>query len=768
LVNNEVHSMLKNRPFWFSIGIVAVYLLLGYFAVPPLLQPRLQQWAGQQLGFPVQFEKLRFDPLTWSVDLHKLVVEPGHSPVWPGMNLHADKAHLRFNFWRLEPAISQLALTSPVLEVDAEHEVMANGRYPFAVMWWQWQAHRQVAGQVEPVKVSRWRVGNGQVQVMGDQPTASVTELLDNVNLRLGKADKAGNREYRLDFTASARSASGSVTAPFAAHLEGQILAATAESRGSFRVDYATARLEGAFRATSGTVTQGQEQPDQLLFELTDGRMGRGVELSADSHGCLMDGLLCATWSPPQGTFTARISAATDGFQLLQADAELAGFNLQALLAGDSVAIAGPQAIASGQLSLAMQTPPPDSLARSSARTFEFAASLLATNGDTYALDGHLSRSAGVLENAMATAQFTATGRHVLSGRVQAQHSAATVLREAYSQFSVELENSSASLASELLGGQTVPSITAESLHVDLSGTLGGPSTDAQLELGEVLLLKKVESKAQPGAMPTSWPLPWMQDRQGDVLFRVPARTVSLRQPQQSLAAILGPPLEEVLQVYRKQPLEALATQLGLSLVEPLEIRFATGMAALDGSSSTILQALAEALLQRPGLAVRLRGVFDPLIDRKALQTEQVRTHIALAMAADLSFQSGSVPPDFTDPVVHSVIDEFASRRLPPEVLGSFQQHFGVADADTGVLPEGDVADYYSRLFELLVDHAEIPAGALATLARYRAQAVVDVLRERGVPEQQWQFAGEAETTEARLGGVPLLLKLDVILPQGQ
>src|SRR5690606_5461337 len=149
--------------------------------------------------------------------------------------------------------------------------------------------------------------------------------------------------------------------------------------------------------------------------------------------------------------------------------------------------------------------------------------------------------------------------------------------------------------------------------------------------------------------------------------------------------------LESRVQVLIRESLEQPFSLLGRLLVgEPYlqnEVEFAAGSAAVNEASDRLLAKLAGVLSQRPGLALRVPAVYDPLIDRKALQAEQVRTHIALAAAAGLEFQSGTVLTDFSDPVVHSVIDEFARRRLPPKVLAAFFEHFGEADVDRGVMP---------------------------------------------------------------------------------
>jgi hypothetical protein len=236
----------------------------------------------------------------------------------------------------------------------------------------------------------------------------------------------------------------------------------------------------------------------------------------------------------------------------------------------------------------------------------------------------------------------------------------------------------------------------------------------------------------------------------------------TLAADKQSLGESREQSLVSGLNALLEDPLLALSSVLGQADPNMGEVRFEAGSAALDEESAGKLSVLGEALNHRPGLSVQIAGVLDPLIDRKALQTEQVSTHVALATAADLAFQSGSQLPDFSDPKVHSVIDEFARRRLPPQVLASFSEHFGMADVDQGLKPEGDADAYYAALFEILVDYAQIPQGALTTLARYRAQAVVDELARAGVSKDRLLVEKQALDTEARVDGIPLPVRLQL------
>lgn len=787
-MNSEVHMTIKNKPFWFSLAAIVVYLLLGYLVLPSVLQPRLEQFVSHQLGFPVKFDRVRFDPITWSADLVKLRLDTTDSELWPGVTLSAQALHLRFNFWRLEPRVSEMVLRSPQLDIAAGHELLSSGPYPFFDQWRLWQAQRKSLELEQPLSPRHFRVQNGRVQLINAESGQTMQVLLEGIDARIGKPDSAGVRNYKLAFS----------TAEMAMSVEvrGQLSAGSAESSGSYQWQLsapselpgellgtstsaalphgeARLRLEGSFSAS--------EQSNRLLIELSDSRINQDQDSSdqtvaapASSAGiplaayCAMDGLLCAAWSSPQGSFTASLTAATDGIHLLEAESELTGFSLQTFLAQGRVKFSerlqintariklNPTSETTGSIYVAAEYPQNDA-------ALNFEAELEGANGSTYSLQGQFSRNRSVLESAAATIQFAMTGQQQGTGELQLHSRAATALRDAYSEVSLELQNPGASLARDFFNAQLSGGHTASSLQLQMFGII----EDATLKFSERVHFEKFERTADPttgGVVSedndrTGALLPWLLDRQGDLVLEQAEYQLPLT-GQYRLDSVLQMPLVEVLAVYEQEPVQALCAQLGIAAEDISEIEFEAGMAALDASNSARVAALAKLLLQRPGLVLEWAGVFDPLIDTKALQTEQVRTHIALAMAADLSFQSGSVPPDFTDPIVHSVIDEFARQRLPPKVLASFTEHFGVADADQGVIPEGNVADYYETLFELLVDYAEIPQGALITLARYRAQAVSDGLADLQVAEQQWRIAEQPQAASALLEGVPMPLRL--------
>ncbi|MEX2354152.1 MAG: DUF748 domain-containing protein, partial [Gammaproteobacteria bacterium] len=154
-------------------------------------------------------------------------------------------------------------------------------------------------------------------------------------------------------------------------------------------------------------------------------------------------------------------------------------------------------------------------------------------------------------------------------------------------------------------------------------------------------------------------------------------------------------------------------------------IPFEPGSAGITPSAAQILNGLSEALRQRPGLALRIAGGYDPDIDRDALARQQIRLHVTLA-AAGGRLPGGSVSTlDMSDPGIQEVLDEFAGERLGRDKLAKMDP------SDTGT------PRYYQAVFDALVDEEEISGGALESLAKYRLQAILAELVKSGITEDR-------------------------------
>jgi hypothetical protein len=481
---------------------------------------------------------------------------------------------------------------------------------------------------------------------------------------------------------------------------------------------------------------------------------------------CALEQLLCAEFQPLALQFNATLLLASSGVLLEKAHGQAGPFSLDASLGGGQLELARHH-IGSAIFELGPVSKPgvgiaPYEAGLAEAMTREFILDLSLGENREMQGKGQFNHRFGSAE-----ARFAMTGDLPVHGEVglqqfAQQHMDQQEIKPAWSQLAIKLENPNAGLARHFADKYLAGRLASDSLQLDMAVRWERD----QLYLHESILLE--QASLVPGTASTDapvldpgWLLALLQDPEGRVVLQ-PFSGETLAADKQSLGESREQSLVSGLNTLLEDPLLALSSVLGQADPNMGEVRFEAGSAALDEGSAGKLALLGEALNHRPGLSVQIAGVLDPLIDRKALQAEQVSTHVALATAADLAFQSGSQLPDFSDPKVHSVIDEFARRRLPPQVLASFSEHFGMADVDQGLKPEGDADAYYAALFEILVDYAQIPQGALTTLARYRAQAVVDELARAGVSKDRLLVEKQAMDTEARVDGIPLPVRLQL------
>lgn len=190
-------------------------------------------------------------------------------------------------------------------------------------------------------------------------------------------------------------------------------------------------------------------------------------------------------------------------------------------------------------------------------------------------------------------------------------------------------------------------------------------------------------------------------------------------------------------------PFAELGAIVGRDADELRIVPFDAGIAALGADALGTINALAEALRERPRLGVRLPLGFDPVMDRDALARQQIELHVLLATAGP-SGQPRPESVDFTSPRAHDVLNEFANERLTPAQLASIARPFECT---------ADVAcnsAYYAAMFDALVANEPISDAALNRLGRFRAQSITDALTERGMEPERIDPA-----TDAAVAGGP-------------
>lgn len=717
---------------WSGLALPVAYLLLGYLAGPLLVLPALEHQVAAQLDRDLRVERVRVDPLTWSVRLDTVeLLANSPQSLWPDVLLSASRVDLRYSFWRLSPAVSELRLQEPALALATELHTEA-GPVLFGLRR-QWEEHDRAKGERDRIPVDRWRLEAGRM-LLGSGGSAAGAVLMDDVFLQTDAPDSDGLRPYTAAFSVAGK---GSISSQGMFRHDDLSATGTYQWRSAANMDAGMTEFQvaGAFASTvSG---------DGIQMDLRDS------QLNAQSvAGCVLDGLLCAAIAPLAADFDSQVLATADGIRMLQADARLGAFRLDASMGEGRVEWADQRQFDNARLEFGLpQASPADQGGRR-----EFTARLSATDADQYLIDGQLD-----LQSQAAEAQFRIIGAQ-LNGALQLRSVDGEPAQAAHSRLDLQLENPAANLVREFMDEYLTHTGQARNLRLRLVASLDdqGLKLQEHISISNLRLLPDTESATRLDA---PWLFALLQDPNDLIEMEIPELRVDSATAG-SFDELVQRQVLSTLTEFAEQPFTALAGALAIANPRLDEIHFAPGSAAVDAVSSETFADLATILMQRPRLGLAVTGVYDPVLDKRFLQTEQLRTHVALAMAADLEFRTGAEPPDFRDPIVHSVIDEFARRRLPAEVMQAFAEDFGVADVDQGVQPEGDVVVYYSTLFELLVANADIPQSAMTSLARYRAQAVMEGLQDAGVSRDRVEAIGQAIAREARAEGIALPLQL--------
>lgn len=354
---------------------------------------------------------------------------------------------------------------------------------------------------------------------------------------------------------------------------------------------------------------------------------------------------------------------------------------------------------------------------------------------------------------------FELTGGEQGGTQLQASGRTEGPIDQSSVMLALKLEDPSAALTEPSLQRWFDGRIAAKGLKLDLAYRLGRDlwSGVQRVELANFEVLPGTgDSDLGP-----DWIAALLMRPDHTVRLKLQGSKLAIPSPR-SLTTLLESAIDDYLPDTDATPLQALVKLNGLGALALGEIPFEPGNAVIGPQAAERLSALGSALRHRPQVLLRLTGVFDPVLDRRALQILQLRTHVALATASRLALQSGNLPLDFSDPKVHSVLDEFASRRMPGAALEAFDQQLGLPDGEAGPLPAARGENYYAALFEVLVEYSVVPDSTLASLARYRQQAVADDLAARGIDHGRLLRGDTAIAVQSRGVGITLPVALEL------
>jgi outer membrane protein OmpA-like peptidoglycan-associated protein len=260
-----------------------------------------------------------------------------------------------------------------------------------------------------------------------------------------------------------------------------------------------------------------------------------------------------------------------------------------------------------------------------------------------------------------------------------------------------------------------------------------------QLEFDRLKLGEKVES-AGALDLPVELAVALLTDAQGRINLAIPV-SGDLRDPQFDLGGLMAKALRNTLTRVVSAPFRALASIVGRGEGQELkDLRFAPGSAELEPPEEEKLAQVAQALAERPRVALAIRPGYDPQADLQALKRAALLHELAQRAGYSAAAAAGS---------------SAALDARDPKIRGAAQRLYLARGGHVWDLVKLKPRD----LLAALVEKTQVAPDAVQALAEQRARAVRDALGRSGVDAARIDAASPT-AVQAQPDGVSTTLAL--------
>lgn len=303
-----------------------------------------------------------------------------------------------------------------------------------------------------------------------------------------------------------------------------------------------------------------------------------------------------------------------------------------------------------------------------------------------------------------------------------------------------------------------------------------------QVVVDRLTLGERVQSP-QARDLPLDLAVALLQDSKGRIDLGLPI-TGDLNDPQFSVADLVWKTLGNVLNKIVTAPFRALGALLGGGAdgEELSTVAFNAGQNSLSPPQREKVSKLAQALKDRPKLALTLRGTFSPA-DKTALQSLQMRKAVAKQAGESLAKTADVGPLAFSSESTQQAIEAVFEQRFGSGELASLKTGFRQANPDKleqGIASQalGQIANLFKETRELsaqeveslkgkrfhevlaqkLQDSEQISAEVLELLGTQRGQTIYTSLTQAGIDASRIQLEPPKETKAEEDNTVPVEL----------
>lgn len=238
-------------------------------------------------------------------------------------------------------------------------------------------------------------------------------------------------------------------------------------------------------------------------------------------------------------------------------------------------------------------------------------------------------------------------------------------------------------------------------------------------------------------SLPVKLAVALLKDRNGEIHLDIPV-SGSLDDPKFSVGGVIWQVIKNLLVKAATSPFALLGAMLGGDEEDFSHISFAYGSSTLSTAEKEKLQRMAQALIDRPGLEVEVRGFIDPLNDEEGYRKEQLSRQVKrlkyLDMVANDKLAEVSTAEDVVVPAEE--YDEYLWQVYRKADFPKPRNFIGM----TKKIPA-------TEMEKLIYSNTTVTEDDLVELAQARAMAVQSFLIEKGELEPERIFLKKPDIT---------------------
>lgn len=299
-----------------------------------------------------------------------------------------------------------------------------------------------------------------------------------------------------------------------------------------------------------------------------------------------------------------------------------------------------------------------------------------------------------------------------------------------------------------------------------INGNLEGEN---KVVLADFKLGEQVES---PNALdlPLDLAIALLKGPDGRINLAVPVEG-DLSNPRFDYGTVIRAALANVIRRIVSSPFRMLAGLVGEQAEQLRKVEFEPGSDSIAPAQREQLDNLAQILKERPQIKLVVQGPYDAQRDGQRLRSEGVRHALASAMGTTIEPGEESELVAYGDADTQKALEKLLAERAGPNSVKEFVDEYAKrtghqperVNALLGLFGHGSKDhDFYTALFERLVELQPLPDNALQLLASDRRQAIIDVLLKAGIDSKRLISGSVEQVTGKPDMPVAAELSLDV------